>query len=311
MCTKTNPHAIEEKLDVEPQEISSSAPKMIEPITTVPSTKPKKKTSTKSTTKKKKPSKSKKGESKAPLTMADLYEKENAFVSTVVEPNVGTSVKDPKNVDVEAAPKIAPDVTTSDIEKGNPDETLTSDVSESGKKLGLEDLNAASECTENMDVDDPETGVKNMVDDCVQLSSEKTDDRKDVGPDVGTSLDQQDKQDNDSGTLVRDESGFMIASENEVLSGDTVVNSPSDEDKQTEAESDPEEDPSVEKDEKDVVNVNDINSDDVPLGKRYGESVAMRLRSNKGIVVLSTSKKVVPDISETPSVMECPKTGVK
>jgi len=134
MSTKTNPHATEEKLVSEPHEISSSIPKMVEPIRVVPPTKPKGKTSTKSTGKKKKPSKLKKGESKVPLTMVDLYEKENPFISTVVKPSAGTSVKDLKNVDVEATPKITSDVATSDIEKGNPDETLTSVVSKSGKK---------------------------------------------------------------------------------------------------------------------------------------------------------------------------------
>jgi len=40
-------------------------------------------------------------------------------------------------------------------------------------------------------------------------------------------------------------------------------------------------------DEENVVNVDDIDSDDIPLGKRYGGSVAKRLRSNKGKTVSS------------------------
>ena len=106
MSTKSNPHAFEENLVAEPQETDSSTPKLVEPITIVPPTKPKRKTSTKSAAKKMRHSKSKKGESKVPLTMGDLYEKENPFVSTSFETNVGTSVKDPKNVDAEATSKI-------------------------------------------------------------------------------------------------------------------------------------------------------------------------------------------------------------
>ena len=83
-------------------------------------------------------------------------------------------------------------------------------------------------------------------------------------------MDQQDKQGEDSGTPVENESGFKTASEMEVHSGDTAVNSPSEEDKQTEAESDPDEGPCVEKDEENVVNVDDIDFDDIPLGKKYG-----------------------------------------
>jgi len=107
MSTKTNPHATEEKLVVEPQEISSSIPKMIEPITAVPPTKPKKKASTKSTTKKKKPSKSKKGESKLAFTMNDLYVKEIPVGDASVKDDVDTSVQESKGADVQATSKVA------------------------------------------------------------------------------------------------------------------------------------------------------------------------------------------------------------
>ena len=127
--------------------------------------------------------------------------------------------------------------------------------------------------------------TENTVNDSVQLSLEKIDDRKEVGLDVETSLGQQDKQGDDFGTPVRDYSGLKTASKNEVPFGDTTVNSPSEEDKQTEVESDPDECPFVEKDEEDVVDVDDINSEDIPLGKKYGDSVAKRLRSNKGKVI--------------------------
>jgi len=63
-----------------------------------------------------------------------------------------------------------------------------------------------------------------------------------------------------------------------------------------------------------VVNVDDIDSDDIPLGKKYGESVAKRLRSNKGKVVPSktrTPKKTVYDVSKVLSEAETPKTRTK
>jgi len=103
--------------------------------------------------------------------MADLYEKENLFISTVVEPSVGVSKKAPKTVDVEATLKIAVDVTSPEVEKGNLDKTLNYAISESGRKLGLEDLNDVIDSTENMDVDEPDN--QNVVDNSVQPSLEK------------------------------------------------------------------------------------------------------------------------------------------
>ncbi|XP_024630691.1 glutamic acid-rich protein-like [Medicago truncatula] len=99
----------------------------------------------------------------------------------------------------------------------------------------------------------------------------------------------KDKQGDDSGTLVEDESGFKTASEKEFPYDDTIENSPADEDKQTEVETDPEEDPYVEKDKEDVVNDDDIDSDDVPMGERYGESVAKRLRGWSKVKVKTTA----------------------
>ena len=96
MIFKNNPQATKDNSASEPLKTSSSIPKMVEPITTVSSYKSKNKTATKSASKKKKSSKSKRGKPKTSLSMADLYEKENHFVSTVVEPNAKPSKKDPK-----------------------------------------------------------------------------------------------------------------------------------------------------------------------------------------------------------------------
>jgi len=234
--------------------------------------------------------------------MADLYEKENHFKSTSVETNVDTSMEDPKVADVEATTKITPTATTSEFEKGNLDETLTTDVPESAEKLGLENLNdAIDNGGENMNIDSP-ADVKNdvvetnVVNGFVQKSPEKADVRKDVGPDIETSLGQHGKKIDVTATLVDDDSGFEIATEKEVQSGDTVVNSHSEEARETKPEPNDEnvsreEGQSLEK-EKYVVDVENLDSDDIPLARKYGEGVAKRLRSNKG--------KSVPSVTETP-----------
>jgi len=206
---------------------------MIEPITVVCSEKSKKGTITRPSTNTKK---SKRGESKIALSMIDLYKKENSFISTIVEPSVGTFVKDLKNADVEANPKITTDVVTSATEKGNPDETITVEVSESCKNLGLEDLNVVIENTENMDLDDSKIGDESTAKDTDQLSHEKTDDQINVVLNVGTSLDQQEKQHDEAGSPNKDEFAHENEFEKELVFGDTAMNSSSDEEKQTRAE---------------------------------------------------------------------------
>jgi hypothetical protein len=70
MNFKTNNYVSDDKNATEQQKIDSSAPKMIEPLTIVPPTKPKKKTTSKSTSRKK--NTGKKGESKVAMPMSDL-----------------------------------------------------------------------------------------------------------------------------------------------------------------------------------------------------------------------------------------------
>jgi hypothetical protein len=62
-------------------------------------------------------------------------------------------------------------------------------------------------------------------------------------------------------------------------------------------ESDPEEDVAGKKDEENMVDADDIDSDDVPLSRKFSGSMAKRLRSSKGNAVLSEA--------------ESPKTRVK
>jgi len=173
MIFKNNPQTTKEKVVSEPLETSPSIPKVINPITAISSEKSKKGNTTKPSTKTKK---SKRGESKIALSMTVLYKKENPFISTVVEPSVGTSVKDLKDADVEEKLNIATDVATSANEKGNPDKTLTVEISESCKNLSLEDLNVAIKSTKNMDLDESKTGDESTGKDTDQLSLEKVDD---------------------------------------------------------------------------------------------------------------------------------------
>jgi len=182
--------------------------------------------------------------------MVDLYEKKNPFVSIVVEPSYGISAKDLKNAEAEENLEIASDVATSTAGKGTPDETLALVVSESGRKLGLEDLNAAIDSTEVMDVDNPNIDEENVINDLDQTSPKKSDDQKGVRPDVGTSLHNQDKQEENTGTPVEDESEVKTTAEKEAPSNDTTVNFVFENEKLTEEESDPEQVQSDEKEKK-------------------------------------------------------------
>lgn len=124
MKLKNNTSVFDEKNTTEQQKTDSSAPKVIEPLTVVPPTKPKKKTASKLTSKKKKTVK--KGDSKVALSLSDLYEKENPFKAN----EEGTTAQASKNTDDEDTSKIASDVATPVCEKGNPDSTLISDESD-------------------------------------------------------------------------------------------------------------------------------------------------------------------------------------
>jgi hypothetical protein len=150
-----------------------------------------------SSTSVKKTPKPKRGESKIPLSMEDLYLKENPFKIPNVDSKVGSSDKNPKDEDskvedVEASQAPTTVHTASNLEKGNSVKTLDSDNPKYAENLGLNDLNAVGNtAVDNMDEDDKLVKESNVsTDKEVQNSAEK----KDVGPDVETSLDQQDKQ---------------------------------------------------------------------------------------------------------------------
>jgi hypothetical protein len=132
-----------------------------------------------------------------------------------------------------------------------------------------------------MDVDDPNFNVENVTKDTVQLSPNKSDDLKNGEPNVETSMDQQKKKLDDVESP-EDESAHENESEQKLVSGDKEKQTRA---KKNEVETDPKEDVAGKKDEENVVDVDDIDSDDVPLGRKFGESVAKRLRSSKGNAV--------------------------
>jgi len=245
---------------------NSSVSKMIESLTTVPPTKPNKKTASESAARKKKPSK--KGESKVALSMTDLYKEKNPFKPT----DAKTYVQDAKNDEDNGTSKISPDVPTPDLEKGNLDATLILDVPESGRKLGLEDLNDDIDSTENMEIDISNTGNKTKFDDSVEKDPEE------------------------------------VNSLNSIENSHSKENEESEEDPKENQEEDYSED--KEKD-KNVVDVDDLESDEVPLINTLGEILAKRLRSNKWKVVTSVTITPKKTTYETPSVIETPKTRIK
>jgi len=223
---------------------------MIEPLTVVPPTKPKKKTASKSTSRKKKPVE--KSESKVAMSMDDLYEKENPFKATKED----TTAQASKNTDDEDASKIASDVATPVRENGNPDSTLISDEPTSGRKLRLQDLNDAIESTKNMDVDNP--GNVTRDDDSVESDPKETD----LQDDVGTSLGQPHKPASDADDVADEkDSSYETAPEKDVNSGNSIEDSHAEESKGSEGDSEKdeeEEDTGDKENEKDVVDVDEL-----------------------------------------------------
>jgi hypothetical protein len=144
-----------------------------------------------------------------------------------------------------------------------------------------------------------EVDGKNVVEESVKNSAKK----KDVGPDVETSLSQQEKsadvaqnagtslktqvqQDDVTVALTDDDSGFDIANEEEVHSGDTIPISPTHLEKDTAIITEID---TPEK-EKDVVDLEDSDLNQ-PIAKTYKKgSIAKRLRSTTGKVVTPPTK---------------------
>jgi len=240
------------------------------------------------------------------LSMSDLYEKENPFSPSKGDTIVQTSTK----IDDKDSFKPAKDVATLVCKKGNLDSTLISDKPTASRNLGLEDLNEAIESTENMDVDN--SGKETGDDNSVESDPKEAYLQGHVGPDVGTSLGQQDKPEVEAAVVTDEENSNPDTDPVEDdVSKNSVENAHVEESKGPEDESEKdeeEEDSSDRENEKEVVNADELEEDDVPLAQRLGDSMPKRLRSNKG--------KVVPSGNETPKKAtaigtESPKSKIK
>jgi hypothetical protein len=143
-------------------------------------------------------------------------------------------------------------------------------------------------------------------DDSAESDPKETDVQDDVGPDVGTSLGQPDKAAGDTNVAEEKDSSFETAPGKDVHSDNSIENSQAEESGGSEGDSGRDEedkDTGVKESEKDVLDVDELDLDDVPLVQTMGDSVAKRLRSNKGKVVPSASKnskKTTTAVTETP-----------
>ena len=118
--------------------------------------------------------------------------------------------------------------------------------------------------------------------------------REDVGPDVETSFGQPSNSVDVTITGGGDKDhSFETAPKTDANSSKSIENSSSEEgeeSKEVSKETEEEEGSDNKEKNKDVVDVDDLDLDDVPLTNTLGEGVAKRLRSNKGKVVPSVSK---------------------
>lgn len=215
MKFKSNTFVPKDKNISEQQSKDTCVSKMVEPLTTVPPTKTKRKTASKSMAKKK--IRLKKGESKEALSMADLHVEENLTKASEAE----TIEQASKKAETEETSKISPDVATPDRKKGKSDAPLISDVFESCRNLGLKDLNNALDSTESMDVDIPNAGNETNVDVSVKDPVNKNV-QENVEADVGTSLGQPRNLVDDT-AAISDKNSREITPEKEVNFVNTVV----------------------------------------------------------------------------------------
>ncbi|KAK2450395.1 hypothetical protein QL285_009514 [Trifolium repens] len=250
------------------------------------------------------PPKPKKGESKTPLTMGNLYLKDDPFNSLDVDTNVESSVKESKVADVEAS-KVNPthsekayDATekAEDFEKGNSEKILKTVDDKIVQILRVDD----KKCDDTAGCKIAETMGSKVTDhtninETVDIPIEK----QNVGPDVETSLDQQNVS-RDAGKSIDDaepNDEVHVSIDNDIT--------PTDEDKKTvsmslEAVDDNDGERTVEQDDK-VVDLDDVNSDlNQTIANTYKEnSMAKRLRSSSGKVVPAGAKTPITRLKST------------
>ncbi|KEH22345.1 hypothetical protein MTR_7g444780 [Medicago truncatula] len=270
MKFKNDPPVSSDKNSTKPQKTESTIPKRVEPLTTIPPSKSNKKTVDKSTSKKKKTVK--KGEPKVPLSMTDLNKTKNSFKAA----EEGSSDQTPNKDEGNEVTVLTPDVATPVKDQGNPNSTLNFDEPVPSRKLGLEVLNDAIDSTENMDVSksDNETGGENSIEGGPKETLEVVSEKKELNVESDP--------------------------EEEVIPEKSVEKSQTEEvSRSVDEEADSDEKDSG----KDVLDVDKLDMDEVPLEQIIVDSVAKRLRSNKGKVVPTSgkiSKKTGTANDETP-----------
>lgn len=207
---KTDTHDLEDKNITEQQRVDSCTPKMVKPLTIVPSIDSKKKIVSMSSTKKRKPVK--KGNLKE---VENLVEKENPLKATVE----GTTTQASKNIDNEEAYKITSEVAILVCEKGNPDSILNVDVPIYDKNTGSVDSNIVIKISKNMNVD---TGNETRANDSVESDPEESEAQEDVD----TSLGQPDNPIGGSETMTSEKDlSFETTPEKNLNSGNFKDNS--------------------------------------------------------------------------------------
>ncbi|KEH32869.1 envelope-like protein, putative [Medicago truncatula] len=255
----------------------ASTPMKVKPISTVAPSSIKKKNTPKSATKRKS------------LKRSDL--KDTQPDNSIQEAKISKGkeeLNDMYDVSTHAEkPTSGPDV-------GNPDETLVSNTSDTGRKLGLEDLNDAIDSTENMDID---VGNERNVNDFVNQDPGNSGFCKNVGLDVETSLDRPSNPINvttteDGSKDLSVETDPEIESNPDKLVED--VNSKEEDEAEEVSKETNEEDGCENKDKNnDVVDVDELNLDDIPLAKHRGDGVAR-------VPTSTLPKKRTASVAETP-----------
>jgi hypothetical protein len=252
----------------------------------------------------KKTPKLKRGESKVPLTMEDLYLKENPFNIPNVDRNVASSAKYLKDTDVKASSEgkfVTPSerVSTAEkapiLEKGNTDETLKVVDKNSDKNPRVVNKNAVSSNA----CDTPDVGATNMdgnptFDETVKIPDEK----QDVGPDVEISLGQQVIEQDDEPSPNQEEVVLEKSTDNVEHNAEVHIN---------EEQSKSDESGRVgNQEETDTVDLEVEESPEVPQSKTQCPSIAKRLRSSTCKISLTPTNT---PMTRMKSVVVEPKKG--
>ncbi|XP_024634546.1 uncharacterized protein [Medicago truncatula] len=240
------------------------------------------------------------------VALSDLREKGNPHIAT--EECINNQIS--KNTDNAEVLRTAPDVVAPEHEKGNSNVSLISDILEAGGKLILEKLNNVIDSVVSMDMDFSNDGKKADID----FSAQEHEITLNVEQHVETSLSNPDNHENvdtigeDKNLGSKTTKAEAVNSENTIYKGahseHSTKKSAPEEQEHDSIEADLEENVYGNKGDEDMVNIDDIISDDTPLAEREVESVAKRLRSNKGKAVLTKA-----ETTKTKTVGVGPKKG--